>query len=102
MIRVVLDTTVLVAAVMSPSGPNAQLFDFITARRIRAYVTAEMIAEYDEVFTYGRLQHLDKRRIGRLRAALERTGIMVKSGGRLEISAHEEDNRIYECALAAK
>ena len=40
--------------------------------------------------------------IVRLRDALERAGIMVKSGGRLKISEHEDDNRIYECALAAK
>jgi hypothetical protein len=26
----------------------------------------------------------------------------VKSRGRLKISGHEEDNRIYECAVAAK
>ena len=27
---------------------------------------------------------------------------MVKAGGRLQISEHEDDNRIYECAVAAK
>ena len=31
MIRVVLDTNVLVAAVISPTGPNSQVFDLITA-----------------------------------------------------------------------
>jgi predicted nucleic acid-binding protein len=33
---------------------------------------------------------------------LERTGINVRTSGRLRISAHEDDNRIYECAVAAK
>jgi predicted nucleic acid-binding protein len=33
---------------------------------------------------------------------LEAAAIKVKSRGRLKLSEHEEDNRIYECALAAK
>ncbi len=33
---------------------------------------------------------------------LERASIKVKPGGRLNISVHEDDNRIYECAVAAK
>ena len=45
MIRVVLDTNVLVAAVISPMGPNAQVFDLITAAKIRPYVTDAVIEE---------------------------------------------------------
>ena len=33
---------------------------------------------------------------------LERAAVNVKPRGRLKISTHEEDNRIYECAVAAK
>ncbi len=102
MIRVVIDTTVLVSAAISPYGPNAQLFDFIAAKEIRPYLTADVVEEYHRVFEYEHLQHLDKRRIAKLRGLLERIAIMVKSGGRLKISAHESDNRVYECAKAAK
>src|SRR5437773_2341401 len=102
MIRVVIDTSVLVSAVISPTGPNAQLFDYITARQIRPYLTAALLEEYGRVFEYERLKHLDKGRIARLRSALERAGVKVKSSGRLKISGHEDDNRIYECAAAAK
>jgi uncharacterized protein len=102
MIRVVLDTTVLVSAVISPTGPNAQVFQLITADKIRPYVTKAVIEEYYRVFEYKRLQHLDKRRIAKLRGQLEEAGIKVKSSGRLKLSGHESDNRIYECAVAAK
>ena len=102
MIRVVLDTSVLVSAVISPTGPNAQLFDFIADKEIRPYITDAMLAEYREVFEYERLQYLNKRRIGLLRSIVERASIKVKSSGRLKISGHETDNRIYECAAAAK
>jgi hypothetical protein len=102
MIRVVLDTTVLVSAVISPTGPNAQVFELITTDKIRPYITAAVVEEYHRVFEYKRLQHLDKRRIAKLRSQIEAAGIKVKSRGRLKISEHEEDNRIYECAVAAK
>ena len=102
MIRVVLDTSVLVSAVITPTGPNAQVFDLITTGEIRPYLTAAVLAEYYRVFDYERLEHLDRRRIARLRGLLETASVKVKSRGRLKISGHEDDNRIYECAVAAK
>ena len=102
MIRVVLDTSVLVAAVISPTGPNAQVFDLISAGKIRPYLTEAVLREYYRVFDYERLQHLDRRRIARLRGLLEAASVKVKPRGRLKISGHDDDNRIYECAVAAK
>lgn len=61
-----------------------------------------MLAEYYTVFDYEHLQRYDRRRIARLRGLLERVGKKVKSRGRLKLSGHESDNRIYECAQAAK
>jgi putative PIN family toxin of toxin-antitoxin system len=46
MIRVVIDTSVLVSAVISPTGPNAQLFDFIASKQLRPYVTQALLNEY--------------------------------------------------------
>jgi putative PIN family toxin of toxin-antitoxin system len=102
MIRVVIDTSVLVSAVISPTGPNAQVFELITAGKIRPYLTKAVLQEYHGVFEYERLGHLDRRRIAKLRGMLEVGGFRVKSRGRLRISSHEDDNRIYECAVAAK
>jgi putative PIN family toxin of toxin-antitoxin system len=102
MIRVVIDTSVLVSAVISPLGPNAQVFDLITADKIRPYLTTAVAEEYDRVFAYEHLKHLDKRRVANVRRLLEAAAVRVKSRGRLRISSHEDDNRIYECAVAAK
>lgn len=101
MIRVVLDTSVLVSAVISTNGPYAEL-DFCISKEVRPYVTEALLEEYSAVFNYERLQYLDRRRIGLLRSLLDRVAIKVKPQGRLKISSHEEDNRVYECAVAAK
>jgi predicted nucleic acid-binding protein len=37
-----------------------------------------------------------------VRGLLEAAAVKVKSRGRLKVSSHEDDNRIYECAVAAK
>ena len=37
-----------------------------------------------------------------MRGVLEVAATKVKSAGRLKISGHESDNRVYECAKAAK
>jgi len=48
MIRVVIDTSVLVSAVITPTGPNAQLFDHIANKRLRPYLTDDVLTEYYE------------------------------------------------------
>jgi predicted nucleic acid-binding protein len=54
------------------------------------------------VFDYERLKYLDRRRVARLLEVMRRAATKVKSPGRLKVSTHEDDNRIYECAVAAK
>ena len=102
MIRTVLDTNVLVSAVISPAGPNAQLLALVVADEIRPYVTNAVMEEYNRVFDYEHLKHLDRRRVAIVIRLLKNTAIKVKSPGRLRLSEDEADNRIYECALAAK
>ena len=69
MIRVVLDSTVLVSAVVSPTGPNGEVFNLITAGKIRPCLTLQLMAEYHRVFQYERLH--GRRRIARVRNLLE-------------------------------
>lgn len=102
MIRVVLDTSVVVSAVISPFGPNAQVVDLVIADQLRLFVTPAVLEEYGRVFKYERLQHLDRRRVGNVLRLPKQAATTVKSPGRLKVSEHEEDNRSYECALAAK
>jgi predicted nucleic acid-binding protein len=69
---------------------------------IRPYVTAAVVQEYDRVLGYDRLQHLDKRRVANLSRLLKAAAAKVKPWGRPRLSGHADDNRIYECAAAAK
>lgn len=82
MIRVVLDASVLVSAVISPTGPNAQVFDLIVAQKIRPCLSKDVLSEYQRVFEYDRLRHLNRRRIGTFPSLMKALSIEVKPAHR--------------------
>src|SRR5260221_960412 len=100
--RIVIDTNVLISAAIQPSGLPAQLFELISYRVFELYVSAELLAEYREVFTRPKFAGLDAQRISHLIALIAGEARMVTPTERLSVSSHESDNRIYECASAAK
>jgi putative PIN family toxin of toxin-antitoxin system len=84
MIRVVIDTSVLVSAVISPTGPNAQIFELIADGKLLPDLTDAVLDEYYKVFEYKHLEHLDRRRIARLvgrRLQQGQIGRLVKNLG---------------------
>src|ERR1019366_1310172 len=85
-----------------PPPSRRWVIDFVTAGKIRPYLTTAVVEEYGRVFEYEHLKRLHKRRVAKVRGLLEAAAVKVKSRGRLKISSHEDDNRIYECAVAAK
>jgi uncharacterized protein len=101
MTRVVLDTSVVVSAVISSGGPNARFFDLITEGHIVPCISEPVLAEYHRVFSYDRPRHLDARRISPLLGLLKAVSIRVRPRRVLKVSSHDDDNRIYECAAAA-
>ena len=102
MIRVVLDTSAVVSAVRSPTGPNAQVFDLIISERIIPCVSTPILEEYRAVFRYDHLRDLDQKRIDRFIALLEAVSKRFNPRHPLHVSKHEDDNRFYECAAAAR
>ena len=102
MIRVVLDTNVLVSAVISSQGPNARLFDLVLSGQIQPCVSEDILTEYRGVFVDRlKFSRLSPSRINALIDLLERVSVKVTPRVVLKLSSHEPDNRIYECAEAA-
>jgi putative PIN family toxin of toxin-antitoxin system len=99
-IRVVIDTNVVVSASLRDEGLPAAILDLASARIIRMCVSAELLAEYKEVLNRPRFRLLPRRNANSL-SVIRRTSILVKPATRLSISADEADNRVLECAQAA-
>src|SRR5664279_3868241 len=99
MIRVVLDTNVVVSAALSGDGPPAAVLDLALGKHILMLVTPAMLAEYEKVLQYPKLK-LDPARIAAFLSDIRRASRPLTTGRTLSISRDESDNRFYECAEA--
>ena len=101
MIRVVIDTNVVVSANLIDKGPSAAILDFAANQRILMFVSPPVLAEYEEVLRRPRLK-LDAAKIADSLAVIANTSTLANPARSLKISEHESDNRFYECAEAAE
>lgn len=101
MIRVVLDTNVVVSAALSDEGLPSAIFDLATNKHILMLTSPAILAEYEKVLHYPRLK-LDPARIRAFLSDIGNSGELVRRRRTLNISRDESDNRFYECAEAGK
>ena len=99
--RVVLDTNVVVSALLKPQGTEDQVLRLALAGRLMLCVSPQVLAEYSRVLSSPKLKFQPEEVAMALRQ-LERAGSLFRPGWNLEIFEHEPDNRFYECADAAQ
>jgi putative PIN family toxin of toxin-antitoxin system len=59
--KIVLDTNVLVAGLLSPFGPCAEIVPMVSSGELTLYFDARILSEYDEVLRRSRFRfHIDK------------------------------------------
>ena len=101
MIFVVLDTNVLVSAMLKPGGAEAFITKLALAGSIQVFVTASILDEYDEVLGRSKFKHIEVAVIEKLLAQIRSSSILVNPTKTLAVSPDESDNRFLECAEAA-
>ena len=99
--RVVLDTNVVVSALLTPRGLEDQVLRLALAGRLLLCVSPEVLAEYGRVLSSPKFKFQPEEVATALRQ-LEEAGSLFHPARTLRISAHEPDNRFYECADAAQ
>jgi len=100
MIRVVLDTNVLVSAVIKTQGAEAAALDFVTQHPALLCVSEPILVQYMEVLKRPRLR-LDQDRVQQVVRFIRREGLHVAPSLRLTACPDEPDNRFLECADAS-
>jgi putative PIN family toxin of toxin-antitoxin system len=98
---VVLDTNVIVSALLVPVGTQASILLLALRRDIALSVSPSVLAEYQEVLYRPRLK-LQPRHIEAALGAIRKVANLVEPTVALSISTHESDNRFLECAEAAE
>jgi|SRR5208283_2501843 len=97
--RLVLDTNVLLTAMMSPSSTSAQILSLWRDRRIAVLTAAEQIEEVARVTRYPKIRaRLLPALAGRLVNRLRDVAIVVEKLPALDLSPDPDDN--YLLALA--
>jgi len=100
MIKVVIDTNVVVSANLVDEGPSAAILNLAINKNILMCVSPTVLAEYEEVLRRPRLK-LNPVKINDVLSLIRRSTSLVFPALTLRISKHESDNRFYECADAA-
>ena len=101
MIRVVLDTNVLVFAVIKTEGAEAAALDLATQHLAQLCVSEPILKEYIDVLHRPRLR-LDPIRVLWVLDFINREGFTVAPIVPLAACSDEPDNRFLECADAAQ
>ena len=99
MIRVVLDTNVLVSAHLQEEGLEATVFLLALSRRIRLCVSAPVLAEYAGVLRRRKFS-LDPHHVTRSLEQIRSASRRVRSKRTLMVCPDADDNRFLECAEA--
>jgi putative PIN family toxin of toxin-antitoxin system len=101
MIRVVIDTNVVVSANLSDEGLPASILDLAANKKILMIVSEAVLAEYADVLRRPRLK-LEPLKVENALGVIRSTSKLVKPKRRVKKSPDESDNRYYECAEAGK
>jgi len=100
MVRVVLDTNIVVSACLSPEGAPATIVELALLGAFIACVSPAVLGEYREVLARKKFaRHPDRIRI--VLEGIEDVAIAVAPVRTVTISPDDDDNRFLECAEAA-
>ena len=97
MIRVVLDTTIIVSALLQPLGPSAQIFVLALGGSIQMCVSGTIYAEYEEVISRPRLQRSEDVIAATLQAIREKSR-WVRPAETVRACPDPDDDIFLECA----
>jgi putative PIN family toxin of toxin-antitoxin system len=99
--RVVLDTNIIVSAMLVPAGTQAAVLLLALRGDVALYVSNAVLAEYEEVLRRRRFK-LQPQEVDRVLASIRGVAHLIEPDRTLSISTHESDNRFLECAEAAE
>src|ERR1700683_5362360 len=101
MIRVVLDTNIIVSALLQPLGPPAQVFLPASGGSIQLCISGSVYAEYEEVISRPRFRRGEDIIAGALHTIREK-GRWVRPTEAIRACSDLDDDIFLECARAAQ
>lgn len=100
MIRVVLDTNVVISASIKPAGREALVLLLAVRQDVAMCVSAPILREYSRVLRRPKFK-LNSNEVDGILSEIRRVSLMVNPARVLAVSPDERDNRFLECAEEA-
>jgi putative PIN family toxin of toxin-antitoxin system len=100
MIRVVLDTNIIVSALLQPLGPPAHVFLLALGDTVQMCVSGAVFAEYEEVIRRPRLRRTEDTILSVL-AAVKTKAYWVKPSEPVRACSDPDDDVFLECSQAS-
>jgi putative PIN family toxin of toxin-antitoxin system len=101
MIRVVIDTNVLVSALLTSGGLPEAVFNLAISGEVQWFASEWVLAEYEEVLKRPRFA-IDSRKAAAAIARIRAIVSAVKPAVRVSAASDPNDNKFLECAEAAQ
>jgi putative PIN family toxin of toxin-antitoxin system len=101
---VVLDTNVMISALLSPRGTPAKIMEYWETEAFEVAISQPLLDEFERALGYERVKRYFKRPQEKINALLKRlktVGISVDPQVELNVIEADPDNRVSLCALAA-
>jgi putative PIN family toxin of toxin-antitoxin system len=98
--RAVLDTNVLVSAMLSPSGNPAKVFKMFLTQTLALIFSADILAEYEDVLYRPRLR-IPADEAGMVLASIRRFGEKLEPVSSTDVMIDEDDRIFYDTAKSA-
>jgi putative PIN family toxin of toxin-antitoxin system len=100
MIRVVLDTNIILSSLLQPHGPPAKVLYLARRGLLELCVSGPVYAEYEEVLQRPRFQRVEPA-IGPTLQFIRESGFWVRPVTSLRVCNDPDDDIFLECAQAA-
>lgn len=101
MIRVVLDTNVVLSSLLQPLGPPAKVLYLARRGFLELCVSGPVYAEYEEVLQRPRFRRIEPA-IGPTLLFIRQSGLWVRPAESLRVCTDPDDDIFLECAQEAQ
>jgi putative PIN family toxin of toxin-antitoxin system len=103
MLKLVIDTNVVISALLKPESNPALIMSLILRGDCRLCMTEKIFSEYEEVSGRGKFKKLDQSNVREFLSRLRRKALWVVPKVTMDDMAKDpEDNAFLECALESK
>src|SRR5438105_14810262 len=95
--RLVLDTNVVLSAVLKPNGLQRLIFQIALSPFCEVFVSAPVLAEYEDVLSRKRFK-LQPDEVKAVMSLIKRTASTVRPQNTVAAASDPDDNMFLECA----